>query len=267
MSTSTYSDSAVLAAQTMANQIRNRNRDYRAGIATTQENAAQFATVLKELVLDDDIREELQPFLEEQKRRLIKVAENNAMQQRDVNAFCAALAQVQQVRSGGDIDYEKALARELKKAQENTSMNLELDQEAMVREVKDNLGMIVADADSDLEVMADQGHETLKCPISGGLFEEPVKNRVCKHIYSKAALIGILQQNRGRSIRCPMPGCKNSNLTLESCVPDKGMEFKVRKARREADHENELRMSQALDCEDFDDEEEAEFHADVKRER
>ncbi|KAI8377853.1 zinc-finger of the MIZ type in Nse subunit-domain-containing protein [Radiomyces spectabilis] len=46
----------------------------------------------------------------------------------------------------------------------------------------------------------------LKCPLTTTWFEEPLTSKLCKHTFSKAAIMALLKRSHG-SVECPIPGC------------------------------------------------------------
>ena len=73
-------------------------------------------------------------------------------------------------------------------------------------------------ADSDEE-------NSLKCPITGLFFKDPVTNRICQHTYDRA---GLNQMIGAGNFTCPIPGCPNKNLSLSQVDSDEMMKSKVR---------------------------------------
>ena len=85
----------------------------------------------------------------------------------------------------------------------------------------------------DDDIVVGQVIQSLKCPITLSLLEEPVRNSKCPHVYSKAAIMEMLRRGQGR-IPCPVAGC-GADVTKIQLSEDKVMARKVReeKARRE----------------------------------
>jgi SUMO ligase MMS21 Smc5/6 complex component len=55
------------------------------------------------------------------------------------------------------------------------------------------------DDDDDLQVVTRASGETLKCPIMGSYYEDPVKSSVCGHTYSRTGIENHLRSSR----KCP----------------------------------------------------------------
>mmetsp|Transcript_13391 Transcript_13391/g.19725 ORF Transcript_13391/g.19725 Transcript_13391/m.19725 type:complete len:258 (-) Transcript_13391:87-860(-) len=255
-----YSDNAVQAASVAIRSIQGRKSDYESGIRQNEELAKHFgANIVENLgpALEDfGDSENLQQFLQEQKQRLVVLTEQAVNQHRKVGAFCQALENMQHSLVQDDIKYESNLAAETKKLQKNKE-NLNMDQEPSVREMKQTLGLLSEDAgeeDAELEVIPTQSSQSLKCPITGALYENPVKNNVCHHVYSLEALKQYVRSKNGRNVPCPVAGCINTTLTLASCVEDPTSAMRVKKQQRLAARDHELRMSQAASVDESDEE-------------
>ena len=67
--------------------------------------------------------------------------------------------------------------------------------------------------------------ESMKCPITGMLFKDPVRNRICHHTYD---LAGLNQMIGARNFTCPILGCPNRNLSLSQVDSDEMMKLQVR---------------------------------------
>ncbi|KAG0238776.1 hypothetical protein BGW42_002642 [Actinomortierella wolfii] len=92
-----------------------------------------------------------------------------------------------------------------------------------------------ADDDDDLEVVG--AEESLKCPLTTLYLVDPYTSTICKHSYSKEALIVHLRSSR----TCPVQGC-NRPLSMQDVQPNKVL------ARRVARHiEIEQEMNQTHD--------------------
>jgi hypothetical protein len=105
------------------------------------------------------------------------------------------------------------------------------------------------DDDDDLEILrnSDDVH-ALKCPLTGMLFVNPVKNKVCGHVYDMAGLQQLLSM---RKTKCPVAGCSNQGLSHAQVEDDEEMKLRVKRhmAKEEADRRKR-------DLEDDDDDQE-----------
>ncbi|KAL6057015.1 E3 SUMO-protein ligase NSE2 [Balamuthia mandrillaris] len=68
------------------------------------------------------------------------------------------------------------------------------------------------------------------CPITRKELEEPFKNQVCGHCYSKEAILEYLRTRRGKR-ECPVAGC-SASVTKKSLEHDVDMERKIRQIKR-----------------------------------
>jgi len=105
------------------------------------------------------------------------------------------------------------------------------------------------DDDDDLEIVRNKDDvHALKCPFTGMLFENPVKNKVCGHVYDMAGLAQLLGM---RKATCPVPGCSNKTLSLAQVEEDEQMKLKVKRHRAREEAEKRKR-----DLEEDDDDQE-----------
>ena len=117
------------------------------------------------------------------------------------------------------------------------------------QEVCDFLGEEPSGADDEIQVQVNSASQRshLICPFTTTLMEDPVKNKVCGHIYSRAGIenhVKQRQRNRG-ACACPVPGCSNRNITLDQLETDLRTQQMVRREQRRLDHEKEQRLTQA----------------------
>jgi hypothetical protein len=128
-------------------------------------------------------------------------------------------------------------------------------------EIRSILGMTTGkqeDEDEELAVVGGGGGgrrnsdvgATLRCPLTGKLLEDPVKNSVCGHAYSKKAI----QAHLAISSLCPVAGCRNEQVRWQHLkVNDVELTQLLRRHKRREDAEREQRQfSQVLDDEDDD---------------
>ena len=89
------------------------------------------------------------------------------------------------------------------------------------------------DTVEDDDIVVDQEIQSLNCPITLTLLENPVRNATCPHVYSRAAIVELIRHGRGQ-IKCPVAGC-GANVTEKQLKEDKVMARKIReeKAREE----------------------------------
>lgn len=97
-----------------------------------------------------------------------------------------------------------------------------------VKDYQDATGFTVGDDMTD-DIVATQSSKSTICPITQKEMVDPVKNRTCKHTYSRQ---GILQhiRNRGTSNRCPISGCRQS-VSESDLIPDEQMQALIRSSQ------------------------------------
>ncbi|CAG8575621.1 7896_t:CDS:2 [Diversispora eburnea] len=89
--------------------------------------------------------------------------------------------------------------------------------------------MPTLDGNDDDDIVMGQQKESLFCPITTLLFEEPVTGKVCKHTYSKDAILQLIRRNRN-AVVCPVAGC-DKHIMEHDLLPNKRIERKVARYR------------------------------------
>lgn len=107
------------------------------------------------------------------------------------------------------------------------------------------------DDDIEIEIQETQGGATqanlnhLKCPITGRLLERPVRNKVCKHVYSHEGILAHIRaktsRHRNATCPCPVGGCANHNVTAQQLEKDVETDMLVKRRKR---HDDKLRERQ-----------------------
>lgn len=210
--------------------------------------------------------QEVQAFMEEQRNRLKKLAEQNVERERTVDTFVSAVRDLRQKilsASSNDpavTDYEDQLKALMDKHEKSRQASqLEIHQETYFRETMDALGekdeFAPKAGDDDIEVVM-SGNKTvsLKCPVTSALFQDPVKNKACGHVYSRVGIDHLLKSSRGRC-NCPVAGCTNGNVNSQQLEPDVTMATLVRREKRRQDATAKARASQAANVDESDEEE------------
>ncbi|CAG8781632.1 3605_t:CDS:2, partial [Racocetra persica] len=89
------------------------------------------------------------------------------------------------------------------------------------------------DKEADDEIVMGRQKESLYCPITTLLLEEPVTSNVCKHTFSKDAILQLIRRNMN-SVPCPMTGC--DKLIMEHNLhPNKRIERKVEQYKAQSE--------------------------------
>ncbi|KNE57481.1 hypothetical protein AMAG_03190 [Allomyces macrogynus ATCC 38327] len=95
--------------------------------------------------------------------------------------------------------------------------------------------------DDDLVVVSDR-LEDFRCPITGRTIDDPLKSKVCNHVYEAEAIRGFIRDatRRREQAECPTTGC-NKILSLSDLVKDAGVERRLRRylTQRQRDEEME----------------------------
>ena len=171
----------------------------------------------------------------------------------------AAAADIVEVK-----DYDAMLRASVKSA----PTALDVEKEKIVLELKSVLGLSEGrddkkrkagakggdDDDDEIEVEVNdkQRENDLKCPYSTTFFEDPYKCNVCNHTFSKASLDALFKKER--TVKCPVGGCRNKDMSMKQCEPDIDMTTKVESfLRRRAKAEAAKKKREEMQATDDDD--------------
>lgn len=187
-------------------------------------------------------------FIERSKRRLKEIATSNAKRMKEIDHFVSAVSSLNHSQRKNDdnaddaspINYESAIYTALEQIRQNDDQQQQdIDTHPMVIELKSTLGETIRQ-DDDLEIVGNTNTngESLKCPVTGLLYENPVKNKVCGHIYDKAGLHQVL---KNRKCTCPVAGCTNRNLSEGQVAEDEEMKRKVKRFKMREEQERRKR--------------------------
>jgi hypothetical protein len=277
------SNAAAASALMVLNNIVSKKSQYEEGIKRNHLTCKQVAERLAiggelEMALshvmdenNDSAKNDIQEFLQEQRERLKQLAEKNVQGFREVDVFVSALSGLrevveqnqQNIEEGGEGDlpnYEENLRKVMDEHRRSKQASaVDLRDEQFCRDIRSKLGEKEPpkkrkpgkrsgdddDDDDDLEVI-NSGTQSLKCPMTAMLFEDPVRNKQCGHVYSRNGIEQLLQTNGSKA--CPVAGCVNHRVEREQLEEDLEMAMKVRKFKRREAKEKQQRMSQmALD--------------------
>lgn len=210
-----------------------------------------YSDIVSEVQVDD--------FLQEQRERLKQLTVENIQDQRMLENLTGALkALQQQIQSGQDVEnFEDALPTEIERQRkQRESMLLPVEQETYHQQVCKELGESVPNdkyAD-EIEVVTTEtvnnAGASLKCPLTTRWLEDPVRNSVCGHCYSRGAIMEYLQNG---GVHCPVAGCLNRSLKKAQLEEDRATGVKVRRELLKEASAAKLRATQS-DLVDSDDE-------------
>ncbi|KAI9251985.1 zinc-finger of the MIZ type in Nse subunit-domain-containing protein [Sporodiniella umbellata] len=88
---------------------------------------------------------------------------------------------------------------------------------------------LTTDENADDEVVMSRTKLSFKCPITTSWLEAPMTSKLCKHSYTKTAIVQLLNNHNG-SVRCPLSGC-DKIVRMNILFNDEMLENKVRRAR------------------------------------
>lgn len=64
-------------------------------------------------------------------------------------------------------------------------------------------------------------------PITKGTIKNPVRNRICNHIYDKDSITEAIRISENKRVRCPTVGCSNKNsVKVTDLVEDRELKRK-----------------------------------------
>jgi hypothetical protein len=285
--------SGGLAASAMLDAIARKESSYKEGIkqnhvlcktaaSRLRKETGELEEILMLMTKDSSgssssiiSEEEVKAFLEEQRGRLKKLAQQNVLRERTVDTFVSSVRQLQQQvgqeantaqeqteenANQDGTDYEACLKDLMDKEEKRLEpTRLQVGQEAYCREVmlelgeKDSFAKKKSDDDDEIEFIHNNtgSSVSLKCPVMGAFLVEPVKNKLCGHVFSKA---GIEFHLKHGPARCPVAGCTNGKVTLEQFEADIESATLVRREMRRLEKADKAKASQATDLVDSDEE-------------
>lgn len=234
-------DAHRLDAESFLDEQRNKLK------ALCEGNAIKFRDIDRTVKAVGDIRDGVQQTDFEEQQRSREAAQDESGQEENIDHT-----------EGNPPDYESSIAEKIKQLREQEE-DIDVQDEDFAVEIRNRLGEKeskkrkgrgggVDDDEEDLEIVRNNGapdqEATFKCPITGTLFESPVKNSVCGHVYSKAGLSHLL---KAKNHQCPVPGCTNNKLSKDQVDDDPETVMKVRRYQ--------LRLQQEKARSQYDDEE------------
>ncbi|GAX15536.1 hypothetical protein FisN_6Hh167 [Fistulifera solaris] len=193
--------------------------------------------------------EEMKAYLAKQKQILKDVTKENIQDSRTVDSFLHSVCKLRDdlLRNGGeDCDYASKLREYMEAHKSNPSNFLALEHEPFYREVLTEMGEELAAAagqndDDDIQMVGGASKQTLKCPLTTVLLEDPMKNSFCGHVYSRAAVMEYLNS---RQRRCPVAGCRNNQFSASQLAEDEQTALLVRRERKRLERESQKMQSQ-----------------------
>lgn len=235
--------------------------------------------------------EDIEHFLKEQREKVKALSVGNVKRLQDVELFVKALGSIRDdIRTKQDIegnesasleetdainnppDYQLIIKEKMEDLRENAKNN-DISEDFIYehrycRNVRERLGEKEKkrkprrsrggydDEEDELEIIdsnTNDNQNSLKCPMTGTLFENPLRNKVCGHVYSKAGFEMMLQT---RNRKCPVVGCLNQNVTRAQLEEDYEMEMRVKRYKNRIQREKQA-QNEFSDGEDEDQPEES----------
>lgn len=204
---------------------------------TMASHLLRFINDLPSMAKDCMSKQEIDDFIKTQKETIRKLAVKNVHRQRQVTMFVQA---VQQVRAqtahveDPEFDFQRAIDEAMANLEANAANSqLEVTQEKLYLDVMEKLGERQGPVDEEVAIVetgASQG-VSFKCPITGQMMNDAVRNKVCGHSYSRVGILVHIRNSR-RNCECPMPGCANKNVAQAQLEDDLDMQHAVRREIR-----------------------------------
>ncbi|CAJ1922176.1 unnamed protein product [Cylindrotheca closterium] len=239
--------SQAAASNEIVNQMIRKEKKYKEGI---QKNHAYACTMAQTLSKGGRLEDLLGDRVDDYRQALRQLAETNVKHEREVNAFVATLKKT--VNQPEITEYSTFIQEN--KEQELQKINqssVEIKQERMYLDMCTELGDVSAqNQDDELEVVGGNATVSLKCPITGTLLQDPMRNKVCHHVYSKHVILNYI---RNRNNKCPNVGCVNTNLSIGQLEDDHQTARLVKREMIRLEEEKRQQTQNAIDFEDDED--------------
>lgn len=274
-------DAAIHAAQSLLRDERKFMLDIQAcHIKATmlaehlKQSSNNTCATVAALLAEDESGGENLDFINTLRDDVKNVTRRHVQQSRDVEVFMAAVQNVAQelIASRNDntddddsiSNYEQMINEKIVQIQAQKEAQgewVDVEHESLYRNILKCLGEKGKNQkgngdDDELEMLSDDEAEQsegdmirkLKCPITGMFLEDPVRNKVCGHVYSRQGIEAMFSQ---RNYNCPLPGCSNRRMSQDQLEDDLHMAEKVRRFKR---RQAQLQAAQSQHM--YDDEEE-----------
>lgn len=277
-------NSAIAAVANTVGSIQRKENEYKEGIQISRQNSNFLAETLgkdgeieKAMIqaaegMNEEVTKEIYSFLQEQRERLKNIAIRNVEKEREIIAFIQSLNVIRDrvatsQENEGDIqNYEQSITLTMEDEKTKQQSHMEnisdtkeyrelcelVGEKLPKRQSKKKRGQQDDDSDSDIEI-ENRGGTNLKCPMTAAWFEEPLRSKLCGHVYSKVPIYSYIGNHSVK--RCPVAGCNNNQLNKAQLEHDRVTEMKVAKAKRAVEKAKQLRSSQAAGINDSDNDE------------
>jgi Zinc-finger of the MIZ type in Nse subunit len=240
---------------TLTNSMLRKEKAFRDEIEWNETNAMSFASrlatggMLEGLLGDEN--------MQNYRQSLKEIAQENVDKGRQLTAYMNAVKVLAQ-QNDADVaedDIQAKLEQSVKKEREKIDrQSIDVTQETKYLDLCRELGDDQGSGDDDIAIVQNENDEhAFKCPLTGALMEDPVKNKVCKHSYSRAAIMQHIQSSSKKCV-CPVAACTNKHVSASQLEPDKVMEANVRRFKRRKELSQKSQYS-ALDVDEEDDDE------------
>uniref|UniRef100_A0A0B6ZR91 E3 SUMO-protein ligase NSE2 n=1 Tax=Arion vulgaris TaxID=1028688 RepID=A0A0B6ZR91_9EUPU len=113
-----------------------------------------------------------------------------------------------------------------KQSFENHPKYIELEERLSDRDLEEQLDSLRATLGGtmdDEDVAMTSVEINIKCPFTGQVMVNPVRNKICNHVYDKDGITAYINSRRAKA-KCPVGGCENKDpITKENLEDHKDM--------------------------------------------
>jgi len=142
--------------------------------------------------------------------------------------------------------YDEELKNIISRSDDSTESHQVLKDFDNVRKPQSRAGQASENVQEPMDssdIIFSQVEEALYCPITKKYFEDPVRNSLCNHCYSKAAVCEMLA--RKNSIKCPVGGC-TKQVMMPNLIPDKELARRVKRKMKQDKFERQHTAGSAV---------------------
>ena len=233
--------------------------------------SGEYSNVILSANVEDE--ETTQSYLTEQRNRIKDICKKSVISTRYADCFALTMNDVsieiqnQALRNqngagtqdldSAAFDYEQLISTKMQEHKANQDKNsIPIDEDRTMRDCRKRLGekdtrkksrhsATEEEDDDELEVVNESANVSeLKCPITQMIFKNPVRSKVCNHLYEHDAVKKHISSNQGK-VPCPIPGCSN-RLALDQLERDIETELKVKRYQKKEEASKRQRTENAV---------------------
>lgn len=242
----------------LASQFIRKEKTYRHWI---EHNDAIGSGLASRLTRDDQFENLLgEEFTNKCREKLKVIVKDNVTKERKLKAYMNAVKSLKDNYSPSQEDnkdddkkedfqqkLENAYSKELENIENNSIL---VTQEPRYLNLLEKLGE-QDDQDDELAVVNPKSSDkNIKCPLALVAMKDPVRSKICKHSFSRVAIVNHLRLDK----KCPVPGCSNNQMTIAELEDDPDTATLVRRYKKREELQKRAKDRSAIDMDDDDDE-------------